>query len=104
MSEPTADEFMNNVATRYEHLSAYRDDCQSCADLIMKRGIHSQSDQIKYGKFKVTADLITETLDTLSGYKEPGAEYSVYKVLNSIPKTKEQLIALGGKPLEKEDK
>lgn len=93
-------EFMNEVGTRYEHLSQYRDDLQACADLILNRGIKSLPDQQRYAKFAVAATVITETLDTLSGYRGAGVDYSLYKLLNGVPRTAEQKAALGMLPIE----
>lgn len=89
--EPTKDD----IGTRYEHLLDYRDSLETCIDILKQRG-----NLAAVNKFQITLEVLGSTLDAFSGYRDTKTEYTLYKLLNSIPKSKEALKDIGGIPLE----
>jgi hypothetical protein len=86
---------MDDIGSRYQHLLDYRDSIELCMELVKQRG-----NPLSLAKFAVALEVLNTTIDAFSGYGDTKTEYSLYRLLNSIPSTKEGLTAIGGTPLE----
>lgn len=76
---------LDDIGTRFEHLSDYADALEACADILEKKGLKNQNDQQRYIKFRVAYEVIRTTIDSFSGYSDSRVEYQLYKMLHSIP-------------------
>ena len=90
-SEPT----IYDVGTRYQHLVDYKDSLEVCRDIVRSRG-----DLKAAAKFATALEVVGVTVDSFSGYRATNAEYTLYKLLNSVPRSKDALRAIGGEPLD----
>lgn len=88
---------MDDVGTRYEHLLDYKESLETCLEIINRTGRGSPK---AVAKFVIALEVLSTTIDAFSGYKDTKTEYIMYKLLNSVPKTKDELRAIGGLPLE----
>ena len=89
--EPT----MHDMGTRYQHLLDYKDSMEICLEITKKRGNGQAA-----AKFATALEVINTTLDAYSGYRETSTEFTLYRLLNSVPKSKDALREIGGIPLE----
>ena len=89
-----------DVGTRYQHLLDYRDSLEMCIELLKERSANTLVKQQRIGKLMISLEIINATLDAYSGYKNNGTEFNLYKLINSVPNTKEDLKAIGGIPNE----
>ena len=88
---------MDDVGTRYEHLLEYKESLETCLEIIKRTG---RGGPKAIAKFMIAIEVLQATIDGFSGYNNTKTEYMMYKLLNSVPKSKDELKAIGGTPLE----
>ena len=91
-----------DIGTRLDHLTQYRDSLETCIEIVKARPYHTDTQQ-KLIKFAVALEVLNVTIDSFSGYIDRSTEYNLYRLLNSVPKNAEQLLIIGGKPLNEGD-
>lgn len=90
---------LNDIGTRYQHLNDYRDSLEFAVKMLQDRGLHSLSDKQRFMKFTAAHEAVSITIDAFAGLKEKGADYYMYKLLNSVPKDAETVPSERGTPL-----
>jgi len=88
-----------DVGTRYDHLYEYREALETCIGILQARPANHLT-QVRIAKFSIAHEILTATLDSFSGYNETATEYALYKLMKTVPTTKDGLAAIGGIPLD----
>jgi hypothetical protein len=90
---------LSDVGTRYEHLQEHCDSLEACVAVLKAKGIYSQNDKERLAKLTAAFEVTRATLDAFTGINESTTEYSLYRLLNSIPKDPEAVEGGRGTPL-----
>lgn len=90
---------LNDNGTRYQHLSDYRDSLEFAMKILQDRGLHTLADRQRFFKFSIAHETVSITIDAFAGIKENGADFYMYKLLNSVPKSAETVPSERGTPL-----
>jgi hypothetical protein len=97
--EPKPEPKLEDIGTREEHLRDYLESLDACFQIMRKRGVYSKDDKERLIKFYTAAEVLKATLDSMYGLTDRDLEYSVYRVVNSVPKDPASIEGGRGTPL-----
>ena len=95
--KPSKEPSLEDVGTRYEHLRAHYESLTACVESLEARGVPI-SDPRLY-KLAFAAEVVELTIDAYAGYQNQNTEYSLYKLINSIPEKGDLVEGGRGTPL-----
>ena len=90
---------LQDIGTRYEHLNDHYEALEICVDVLSKR-LFTDKDKQKLHKLTIAAEVMRDTIDSYMGHNRETSEYTLYKVLNGIPKDPAQVEGGRGTPLK----
>ena len=97
--EPQKEPTLNDVGTRYTHLSEHCDSLEFVRDRLLAKTNLTFVEKQWLVRLTIAAEVTRKTIDSFAGFNSSNLDYQLYRLLNTVPKNAKDLPSERGTPL-----